>query len=735
MSTFYIDLDNGNDSNTGADWANAWKTITSGATAARIAAGDEIRISKTPAPYSIGSAKWTGVTSGTAPSTKSVSAATNATPIVITSNLHGYSNGDCIRITGVGGNLAANGVWEIANVATNTFELVGSSGSGAYTSGGTAQLLNWKCVKLSTAQTKDVTKCEVAWTAANSATCSRATGSVRKEGDSMAYTAFPASPSTSTKYAYYQIPSTDFSSYQRLSFWIYVNADCGADRLKLCLCSDTAGDTIVDTFKIPALETSNSICLVITKDGGGNLGSAIQSIALYSDTSAPPNSIQVSIDNVIACTTSGLNLTSLISKNSSEQGGTEAWYGIQSINNTVIVLDNYTNPDGGRGYFGATETVTTYARETYKTAMATSSTTAINTVNDSGTSTSYIKFSGGWNTSSGLQDGETLFDGQNGYGYGLYLTAKNYCEFEQLGFFRYYDGVNLNSGTGHKLTNIRAGNNGQHGINIGGARNNYIDQILQANNNQSSGVRITYRNIVNKILNNNNNIINGLLVSYPNNLVKNITAKNNGYGILISTGGSCDIFNAATAYNANSGVYAETGVIAYLYNSVFEETTEIDLANGYGGRVYSHRHDDTDNKHWAFWGSGTTVNSQAATMTNAAGSTEWKITIGNSGFHLYDAVVLNVGKLAVGASSQVTATIYIKKGHATNVGCRLILRGGQIAGADSDVIDTADDNTDEQQLSISFTPTEAGVVQLQLEAWYIGGNSTILFDNLSVTQS
>jgi len=75
---------------------------------------------------------------------KTITGATNATPIVITATSHGFSNGDLVSIINVGGNLAANGVFKIANQATNTFELTdpltGSNiaGSGTYTSGGTA---------------------------------------------------------------------------------------------------------------------------------------------------------------------------------------------------------------------------------------------------------------------------------------------------------------------------------------------------------------------------------------------------------------------------------------------------------------------------------------------------------------------------------------------------------------------------------------------------------------------
>lgn len=62
--------------------------------------------------------------------------ATNATPIVITSNGHGLSTSDFVRITGVEGNTAANGDWQITRLTDNTFSLDTSVGNGAYTAGG-----------------------------------------------------------------------------------------------------------------------------------------------------------------------------------------------------------------------------------------------------------------------------------------------------------------------------------------------------------------------------------------------------------------------------------------------------------------------------------------------------------------------------------------------------------------------------------------------------------------------
>jgi hypothetical protein len=69
---------------------------------------------------------------------KFVNAASNASPIVITSVAHGYTAEDLVTVQGVLGNTAANGVWIVANPAADTFELFGSAGNGVYTSGGEA---------------------------------------------------------------------------------------------------------------------------------------------------------------------------------------------------------------------------------------------------------------------------------------------------------------------------------------------------------------------------------------------------------------------------------------------------------------------------------------------------------------------------------------------------------------------------------------------------------------------
>lgn len=79
-------------------------------------------------------------------SAKTITAVTQANPGVITSNSHGFSNGDEIYITGVGGMTQLNGRnYIVANATTNTFTLTDLFGAAinttsftTFTSGGTA---------------------------------------------------------------------------------------------------------------------------------------------------------------------------------------------------------------------------------------------------------------------------------------------------------------------------------------------------------------------------------------------------------------------------------------------------------------------------------------------------------------------------------------------------------------------------------------------------------------------
>ncbi|HEU5118098.1 MAG TPA: kelch repeat-containing protein, partial [Isosphaeraceae bacterium] len=104
--------------------------------------GEYPKFSNTAEIYDPVADAWSYVDPVPTPSTNvflsgKVSNASNTSPITITTSSTGQlQNGMQVTISGVGGNTAANGNFTVANVTSTSFQLVGSSGNGAYTSGG-----------------------------------------------------------------------------------------------------------------------------------------------------------------------------------------------------------------------------------------------------------------------------------------------------------------------------------------------------------------------------------------------------------------------------------------------------------------------------------------------------------------------------------------------------------------------------------------------------------------------
>lgn len=79
---------------------------------------------------------WTLETQVWRQSGLAITGATNASPISIAATGHGLSTGDIAYLSGVQGNTAANGRFVVTVVDANNFTLNGSTGNGAYTTGG-----------------------------------------------------------------------------------------------------------------------------------------------------------------------------------------------------------------------------------------------------------------------------------------------------------------------------------------------------------------------------------------------------------------------------------------------------------------------------------------------------------------------------------------------------------------------------------------------------------------------
>jgi hypothetical protein len=742
MATFYLDFENGNDANDGTTFANRWKSITSGATAARTAPGDTIRIMGSPAPTSLGqTAVWT---SQALQGTKSITGATNATPIAITCTAHGYSTGDTVVVTSVAGNTNANGTWEITNTGTNTFTLDGSAGNAAYTSGGTARLRNNTRVKLTTAVTQNIASTgpgRAAWTTVASVTATLSTTTKEhRDSDSIAI----AAGFTTGRAAYWPTGTIDLSGYQQVSFWIQQTTGTvgAAGAVDLRLCSDVAGATAVNTISIPALGSTGR-WMPVTVDLATNLGSSIGSIAFYVNTD---NGAQTFLlNNIIACKASSaadsLTLTSLIGKNTTG----ETFWGIQSINGTRVILDADTNAlptsTSVRGYYGTSETVTTWKRETIKLGPAASSTTALQTIQESGTDGSPITYSGGWDrTDMSTQTLETWLDGVNGNGNGIVIPGRSWLVLQNLSTTRLNQAIDLGGGSDFNIFTLKSINNGTSSAFNWGATtrdtNIEIDFIaattVGAVLKQSSPVVNGVLKINRGILSNGGRGIDVQLGKYQINGVigQTVIGNNSGSAIFQS---SCELSvkNCITIANGG-GISSAEGAQIYLTNCTIDESPEVGVSAFSAFSVQSHNHDNVTGNHKVF-GDGYLI-SAATDQRKTPSGISWKIQPTNSTrIASLRPVTLSLAKVACSANNLVTIKAWMYRDNS-GLTMRLVCKGGQIAGVASDVTASVTTTNAWEEETITFTPTETGVVEIIAETW---GGTTFSgwVDDMTISQA
>jgi hypothetical protein len=83
----------------------------------------------------------------------------------------------------------------------------------------------------------------------------------------------------------------------------------------------------------------------------------------------------------------------------------------------------------------------------------------------------------------------------------------------------------------------------------------------------------------------------------------------------------------------------------------------------------------------------------------------------------------------------VTASVWIKKSHATNPSARLVAIGGLLAGVPQNVYSSFKSNdTNWEQITVTFTPLEIGTIEFEIISNTVISSSTIYIDDFSVTQ-
>ena len=249
------------------------------------------------------------------------------------------------------------------------------------------------------------------------------------------------------------------------------------------------------------------------------------------------------------------------------------------------------------------------------------------------------------------------------------------------------------------------------GFYLTSSNNNTFTTVTNANNNTYYGIYLS---------GSNNNIFT--MVTNANN--------NNSYGIYIGSSNNNFIKSLSTTGNTSGAIYNEG--TNYIWNAAIAESSEVVSLAYANARIFSHNHDNTTGNHWIFTDGGT-INAQATTRHTASGIA-WTLTPAAARISTYP-LDFKVAKIACAANALVTVKIWMIKGHATNVVGKLVCRGGQLAGVPSDVTATKADDVNWEELTITFTPTEAGVIEIEVWGIYSAGTSTVTVDDMTISQA
>jgi len=443
-------------------------------------------------------------------------------------------------------------------------------------------------------------------------------------------------------------------------------------------------------------------------------------------------------NNSTAVTGNGTAFTTELAIGDFIKGGDGYWW-------EVITISSDTSATLYRPYSGTTQSgVSSQRLGVTDTGAAGGSTTQVQVVSSSGTSSANLKISGGWDLSTETQTGQTFFRQlntttfANRYGYGLYISGKTYTELSNLNFLRYRYGISYYSSSSNNtiIGSPICNSNGFIGIYYNGSNNNTITGSPVCNSNGQYGIYY---------YNGSNNTITGSPVCnsngqygiyYYNGSNNTITGSpvcnsNGQYGIYYSSSNNNYIYGTLTTSGNTSGaIYNDFGINYILKASIAESTKVTGFTNYVNARICI---GNMGGQSYIYTDGGNIV-SQNAT----AGGTgkEWVLSPTSDKRGAKYPLDLSVAKVAVAGSGQVTVKLYFKK-TGTGVAGALRVRYGQINWSDDaeDKIVNCPDNTSRNQVTLQFTPTEAGVVEIEALAWYVSSTTqSVIVDDIDISQ-
>jgi hypothetical protein len=724
MATFYLDLVGGNDANDGTSFANRWLTFGSGATAARTAPGDTIRLMASPDPTLVGSATWTNAS-------RTITLASAVTTNICDCETAWTGSANVSIGTG-----SPSIQKEGTKLAVITIQDAFSTGLAAYFATGTLDLSAYQQVSfwISTTATIPVSSLTLRL-------CSDTAGATTVH--TVPIPAIPASSFTN-----WMPVTVDFGTNLNssiASIALYCEVDNGAvvirlDNIIACKAASSADALTFNSLigKVHNLSWIASTSYAVNdirrptqpNRNGYKYKVTAQTGATGSSEPTWPQEIGVSVtDGGVTWQCEGLE---------------DTWYGIASINGTTVRLDGPVQANSNStsyGYPHTSETIATYRREPLPLPLGTIALGGNNAVQESGTAAQPIVYKGGWNrTDMSTQTGETWVDGGNGMGIAYNPTAgMDYVTQENLNSVRCSYGVYYTN-KGWRYANCHH-NNAVSGFSFAGATDASIT-LRNVVTNMCSGAGMDF-SVANVIIDavalqsSGGNSVGfatgtGLLTGPP---LRDIWAKGNktiGFNHLSVRELSLSGF--VCSGSGTAGLAAPNSAHVNVINGLFSTTAFSDPTALHGTYIYSHKHNQTADNH-LIWTDGGSITS-ATDQRHTASGISWKFRPTSTNRSSQYPLRLSVAKIAVSANAMVTLSIWTRRDN-TNIAGQLIVLGGQLAGVGNDVSVSCTPSVNTWvQSSLTFTPTEAGVVEALFLVWDgVGTTNNFWIDDISISQS
>jgi parallel beta-helix repeat protein len=266
------------------------------------------------------------------------------------------------------------------------------------------------------------------------------------------------------------------------------------------------------------------------------------------------------------------------------------------------------------------------------------------------------------------------------------------------------------SSSNNTITSATCNSNGYSGIYYNGSSNNTITSATC--NSNSTGIYY--------------------YSSSNNNTITSATCNSNTYGIYYTGSSNNTIYALSTTGNTTAGIYSDNAN-NICHSATIAESTKVATGSAYYANTRQYINNLSGYSY--VYSNYATANSQNAT----AGGTgkEWKFAITNAARSSIYPFYIPIARVAVASSGKVTVKLYFQKS-GTGIAGGLRARAGQVAWSDgsSDIKVTCPDNTNRNQVTLEFTPTAAGVVEIEAGAWYTGSTSqTVIIDDIEISQA